>query len=82
MLCHIGLQAIATEISSYMICQSYWKMSHWQSDHEFGTRITVLRDVRDVLSIMTDGQVEGDPLHSNLNALDFYLWGNVKPLCM
>jgi hypothetical protein len=38
MFCHIGLQATTTdfEISSYMICQSYWKLYHWQSEHECG----------------------------------------------
>jgi hypothetical protein len=50
MLCHIGLQAITTEISSYTICQSYWKMYHSQSGHECGTCMMVLRAVRDVLS--------------------------------
>jgi hypothetical protein len=31
MFCLIDLQATTTEISSYMICQSYWKMYRWQS---------------------------------------------------
>jgi hypothetical protein len=34
---HISLQAPATEISSYKICQSYWEMYQWQSEHECGT---------------------------------------------
>jgi hypothetical protein len=28
--CHISLQATTTEVSSYRICQSYWKMYHRQ----------------------------------------------------
>jgi hypothetical protein len=31
MYCHIDLQATTTEIRSYIICQSYWKMYHSQS---------------------------------------------------
>jgi hypothetical protein len=31
---HIGLQTNNTEISSYMIYQSHWKMCQWQSQHE------------------------------------------------
>jgi hypothetical protein len=33
-----------------MICQSYWKPYHWQSEHECGTCMMVLCAVRDVLS--------------------------------
>jgi hypothetical protein len=37
-----------------MICQSYWKMYHWQSEHKCGTWMMVLqqfsRAVRDVLN--------------------------------
>jgi hypothetical protein len=40
-----GLQATITEISSYMICQSYWKMYHWQSEPECGTCMMVLRHI-------------------------------------
>jgi hypothetical protein len=50
MSCHIGSHATTTAISSYMIYQSYWKMHHWQSEHECGTYMMVLRAVRDVLS--------------------------------
>jgi hypothetical protein len=46
-----------------MICHSYWKLYHWQSEHECGTCMMVLRAVRDVLTIMPDGQVEVDPVH-------------------
>jgi hypothetical protein len=42
---HIGLQVTTTEISSYMICQSYWKMYHWQSEHEYGLCVMVLRHI-------------------------------------
>jgi hypothetical protein len=62
MFCHIGLQATAIEISSYMIGQSYGKMYHWQSEHECGTYMMVLRHISAVLCamfpitpIMTDG---------------------------
>jgi hypothetical protein len=70
MFYHIGIQATTTEISSYMICQSYWKMYHWQSEHECGTRVMVLRYILAVLRemfsvtpVMPDGWVEEDPLH-------------------
>jgi hypothetical protein len=43
MFCSISLQATTTKISSYMICQSYWKMYHWQSEHECGTWPMVLQ---------------------------------------
>jgi hypothetical protein len=61
MFCHIGLEGTTTEISSRMICQSYWKMYHWQSDHKRGISMTVLRRYLAVLckmfsvtAIMTD----------------------------
>jgi hypothetical protein len=47
---HVLSQATTAESSSYMICQSYWKMYHWQSEHECGTCMMVLRAVRDVHS--------------------------------
>jgi hypothetical protein len=49
MFCHIGLQATTTEISSFMICQSYWKMYHWQSEYECGTCMMVLLHILAVL---------------------------------
>jgi hypothetical protein len=52
MFCRIGLQATTTEISSYMIRQSYWKMYHWQSEHECGTCMMVLRHILAVLCEM------------------------------
>jgi hypothetical protein len=62
MFCHIGLQATTNEISSYMICQRYWQMYHWQSEHECGTCMMVLRHILAVLCelitmtpIVTDG---------------------------
>jgi hypothetical protein len=70
MFYHIGLQETATEIFPYMICQSYWKMYHWQSKHECGTCMMVLRHILALLcemfsltNIMADGQVEEAPLH-------------------
>jgi hypothetical protein len=30
MFCHIGLRTTITEISSYMVYQSHWKMCEWQ----------------------------------------------------
>jgi hypothetical protein len=45
-----------------MFCQSYWKLYHWQSEHECGTSVMVLRNILAVLRemfsktpIMTDG---------------------------
>jgi hypothetical protein len=49
MFCHIGLQATTIVISSYMISQSYWKMYHWQSEHERGTFMMVFRHILAVL---------------------------------
>jgi hypothetical protein len=53
--CHIGLQALTTEISSFMIC-------HCQSDYGYGTCMMVLRHIIAVLcemfsvtGIMADG---------------------------
>jgi hypothetical protein len=69
MFCHIGSQATATEISSYTICQNYWKMYHWLSQHDCGTYMLVFRHILAVLCdmftltpVMTDGSVEEDPL--------------------
>jgi hypothetical protein len=89
MFCRIGLQATTTEISAYMICQSYW-----QSKHERGTCVMVLRhilavlcEVFSVIAIMTDGQVEEDPLHGLHAHLTSVLWiftcrDTWKPSCM
>jgi hypothetical protein len=52
MFCYIGLQATTTQISSYTICQSYWKMYHWQSEHECGTCVMVFRHILAVLCEM------------------------------
>jgi hypothetical protein len=67
---HIGLQTTTTEVSSYMICQSYWRLYHWQSEQECGTCVMVLRHILAVLCemfsvtpIMADGEVQEDPLH-------------------
>jgi hypothetical protein len=87
---HTGLQATTTEISSHMIWQSYWKMYHWQSEHECGTCVRVLRAVRDVLSytchgrrVGRDGPTAWPPRSTpDLNLLDFYLCGHLNTLCM
>jgi hypothetical protein len=42
MFCHIVLQATTDKMSSYVVCKSYWKMYHWQSDHECGTHMMEL----------------------------------------
>jgi hypothetical protein len=52
MSCHIGLQATTTEISSYMIYQSYWKMYPWQSEHECDMCMVVLWHILAVLCEM------------------------------
>jgi hypothetical protein len=81
---HIGLH----KISSYTICLSYWKMYHWQSEHECGTCMMVLRhlfvvlcEMSSITSIMTDGPGIVWLLRSpDLNPLDLYLWGHLKAL--
>jgi hypothetical protein len=83
----VGLHIYTTEISSYMICQSYWKMYHWQLHHECGTCMLVLRSMRDVLSkrchgrwIGRGGPIAWPPRSPDLNLLDFYLWGHLNTL--
>jgi hypothetical protein len=49
---HIGLQATTAGISSWLFPQSYWKLSHWQSEHECGTRMKVLRHILALLCEM------------------------------
>jgi hypothetical protein len=48
---YIGLQATTTT-PSYMICQSYWKLYHWQAEHERGT---CMLELFSVTHIMPDG---------------------------
>jgi hypothetical protein len=87
-VCHIGLQATTTEISSYMNCHSYRKMYHWQSEHECGTCMMVLRAVRDVLNnfyyggwISRGGPTAWPPNSApDLTPLDSYLWGHLRSL--
>jgi hypothetical protein len=71
----------AVPTSSYMICQSYWKMYHWQSEHECGTCMMVLRHILAVLCemfsvtcIMSEGQVEEDPLRGLQDHPTWILW--------
>jgi hypothetical protein len=61
MFCHFSLHATTTEISPYMISESYWKMHHRQSEHECDTCMMVLWHILAMLSeiysitpIMTD----------------------------
>jgi hypothetical protein len=88
---HIGLQATITDISSYMICQSYWKVYHWQSEHECRTSMMVLRHILAVLCEMfyntyhdqwigTGGRIAWPPSSPDLNLLNFYLWEHLKAL--
>jgi hypothetical protein len=39
---HIGLWTTTTKISSFVICQRYWKMCHWLPQHECGACMMVL----------------------------------------
>jgi hypothetical protein len=90
MFCHSGSQATTTEIFSYIICQSYWKLYNRQSEHECGTCVMVLRAVRHVLSntyhnrwISTGGPTAWPPCSTpDLKPMDFYeyLWGHLKTL--
>jgi hypothetical protein len=65
MFCHTGLQTTTTEISSHMMCQSYCKMYHWQSEHECAPCmmmlwhiLAVLCEMFSVTPIMTDAEVD------------------------
>jgi hypothetical protein len=56
MFCHIGLQAMATEISSYMIGQGCWKMCHCgMCMMMLKYMLAVLCEVFSKTPIMTDG---------------------------
>jgi hypothetical protein len=56
--CSVGLHVLPhwltniTEISSYMILQSYWNIYHWQSERKCGTCMIVLRHILAVLCQM------------------------------
>jgi hypothetical protein len=57
----VDLQTTTTETFSYIICQRYWKMYHWQSEHECCIFMMVLQHISVVMSevflithIMTD----------------------------
>jgi hypothetical protein len=89
MFYHIGLQATTTEISSYVICQSYWNMYHWQSEHECVTCVMVLWHILAVLSNTCHGRWIGTgvptawpPLSPDLNPLNFYPWGHQNTPCV
>jgi hypothetical protein len=67
--------------------QSYWKLYHWQSEHECGTRVMVLRAVRDVVRNTYHDRWTGrrgptawPPRLPDLNPLDLYLWGHLDTL--
>jgi hypothetical protein len=81
MFCHLGLHTNITETSSYMIYQSYWKMCHWQSEHE----CDFINAARDVLNNAYHGWWRGTkepiawpPCSPDLNPLGFYLLGHLK----
>jgi hypothetical protein len=70
-----------------MICQSYWKLYHWQAEHECGTCMMVFRAVRDVLSNtyhgrwrVTGGPTASPPRSPDLNLVDIYLWRHLNTL--
>jgi hypothetical protein len=53
-----------------MIWQSYWKLYHWRSQHEYGTSVmvrwyilAVLCDMFSITHITIHGQMQEDPLH-------------------
>jgi hypothetical protein len=57
----IGVQKTTTDHSSCMVCQSYWNLYHWQSEHKFVSGVMLLRqfsaflcDTFTVTPIMTD----------------------------
>jgi hypothetical protein len=86
MFYHLGLQATTTDTSSYIICQSYRKTYHCQSDHECAPA-HFSRAVRDVLNNTyhhrwtgRGGPTAWPPRSPDMNPLDFYLWGHLKPL--
>jgi hypothetical protein len=58
-----------------MICQSYWEMYHWQSEHGCGTCVMVLRAVWDALSnsYHDRGPTAWPPRPPDLNPLKFCL---------
>jgi hypothetical protein len=87
MFCNIGLQATTTEIPSYMICQSYWKMYHWQAEHKCGAFMMVLRHILaelcEMFSVtpnMTDGNVKQDLLHGLHARQIWILWRQLKTI--
>jgi hypothetical protein len=49
MFYHISLETTISKISLHMICQSYWKMYDWQSEHKGGTFMMVLWNILSVL---------------------------------
>jgi hypothetical protein len=64
---NVSLQATTTNISSYMICQSYWKMYHWLSEMWYVcdcglVHLAILCEMFSVTPIMINGWVEEDPL--------------------
>jgi hypothetical protein len=91
MFCYIGLQATTTKISSYMVCQCYWKMYHWQSQHDCCACMMVLRHILAVLcemflitTIKTDGWAGEHPVHVftlvYFVSSGFLLWVQLKTL--
>jgi hypothetical protein len=91
MICHVGLHAATTTISSYMTIQIYLNLYKWQSVrmgyvHDDGPA-RFSRAVRDIVSStyhyrwIGRGRPTAWPLRSpDFNPLDFFLWGHLKSL--
>jgi hypothetical protein len=65
------LQASTTEVFSYMICQSHWKINMGCQEHERGTYVmelwhilAMLCEMISITPILTNGQAQQGPLHS------------------
>lgn len=83
----VNASTYVTEISSYMICQSNWKLYHRVGKMHDGFPANCSRSVRDGLNnsyhdewIGRGGPSAWPPLWPELNPLYFYLWGYFKTL--
>jgi hypothetical protein len=85
----VYVKADITDISSHMIYHSCWKMYHWQSGHQYGTCMMVLRHIRaalcevfSVTAVMANWQAEKDPLLAHtlawLQSSGFFSLGTLK----
>jgi hypothetical protein len=85
MFCHINLPVTTTEISSYMICQSYWQSENVVHAWWCSGTYKPCRAVRDVLNNTYHDRGTGRrgptpwPPRStpDLNPLEFYQWGHL-----